>query len=59
MAEAHNNLAAGLTSLRKWDEAIAEARKALQLKPDFPLARNNLAWALEQKRLQRAQAGSK
>jgi len=59
LAEAHNNLAAGLASLGRWDEAIAEAREALRLKPDFALARNNLAWALEQNRLQRAEAGAR
>jgi Flp pilus assembly protein TadD len=44
-AEAHNNIAAGLAALGRWDEAILAAREALRLKPDFPLARNNLAWA--------------
>ena len=44
-AEAYNNIAASLASLRQWDEAIEAAHQALRLKPDFPLARNNLAWA--------------
>jgi tetratricopeptide (TPR) repeat protein len=44
-AEAYNNIAAGLASLHRWDEAITAAEEALKLKPDFPLARNNLAWA--------------
>lgn len=48
-AEAHNNIAAGLASLGRWDEAIAAAREALRLRPDFPLARNNLAWAEREK----------
>ncbi len=48
-AEAHNNIAANLASLRQWDEAIAEAREALRLEPDFPLAKNNLRWAENEK----------
>lgn len=46
------NLAAGLASLGRWDEAIAAAREALRLRPDFPLARNNLAWAEREKEQQ-------
>lgn len=49
-AEAHNNIAAALASLRQWDEAIKAAREALRLKPDYPLARNNLAWAEREKK---------
>ena len=48
-ALAWNNIAAGYESLHQWDEAIAAARKAIALKPDFQLARNNLAWSLQQK----------
>jgi hypothetical protein len=33
----------------RWDEAIEAAREALRLKPDFQLARNNLAWSESQK----------
>jgi hypothetical protein len=33
-----------------WDAAIEAARQALRIKPDFPLARNNLAWSLQQKK---------
>jgi tetratricopeptide (TPR) repeat protein len=48
-AEAYNNIAAGLASLKRWDEAIQAAREALRVNPDFPLARNNLAWAEAEK----------
>ena len=44
-AEAYNNIAAAHASLGQWDQAIQAAHEALRLKPDFPLARNNLAWA--------------
>ena len=43
------NLALGLAALGRWDEAIAAAREALRLRPDFQLARNNLAWAEREK----------
>ncbi|WP_160115279.1 tetratricopeptide repeat protein [Bryocella elongata] len=48
-AEAWNNIAAADASLRRWDAAIAAAQKAVALKPDFQLAKNNLAWALSEK----------
>jgi Flp pilus assembly protein TadD len=35
--------------LGDWDKAIEAASKALQLKPDYTLARNNLAWSISQK----------
>jgi hypothetical protein len=31
--------------LHRYDEAVGACKLALQLKPDFALARNNLAWA--------------
>jgi protein O-mannosyl-transferase len=49
LAEAYNNIAACSSSLKKWDDAIAAASAALRLRPDFQLARNNLAWAVQQK----------
>ena len=51
MAEAWNNIAADYEGLHRWDQAIAAAEKAIALKPDFQLAKNNLAWSLSQKRL--------
>ena len=53
-AEAWNNMAAGYASLHHWDEAIAAAQHAVALKPDFQLAKNNLAWALSEKEKARA-----
>jgi hypothetical protein len=47
-AIAWNDLAAGFECSRQWPSAIAAARHALQLQPDFQLARNNLNWSLEQ-----------
>jgi hypothetical protein len=40
------NIAAGHEALGEWDEAIAVA-----LKPNFQLAKNNLAWSRQQKAL--------
>jgi tetratricopeptide (TPR) repeat protein len=50
-AEAYNNIGAAYAALKIWDAAIQADQQALRLKPDFQLARNNLIWALEQKRL--------
>jgi tetratricopeptide (TPR) repeat protein len=50
-AEAYNNIAAGHQALGEWDEAIAAAQEAIRLRPDFQLARNNLAWSLRQRAL--------
>jgi tetratricopeptide (TPR) repeat protein len=46
-ADAHNNIAASAAALGLWDEAIQNAQQALRIRPDFPLARKNLAWALQ------------
>jgi len=43
-AEAYNNLAVAYLKLEKWDDAIRCAEEAVRLKPDFELAKNNLAW---------------
>ena len=48
-AEAWNNIAAANASLHRWDEAVTAAQHAVALKPDFQLAKNNLAWALSEK----------
>ena len=34
-----------------WDEAITAAKEAIRLKPDFQLAKNNLAWSESQKKI--------
>jgi tetratricopeptide (TPR) repeat protein len=48
-AEAWNNIAADNEALHRWDPAIAAAKKAIALRPDFQLAKNNLAWSISQK----------
>lgn len=48
-AVAYNNIAAAYGVLENWDMEIAACEKALQLKPDFQLAKNNLEWAKSQK----------
>jgi len=34
----------------KLDDAILNAQQALRIRPDFQLAKNNLAWALAEKK---------
>jgi tetratricopeptide (TPR) repeat protein len=43
-AEAYNNIGVSLLQLRKFDQAEAALNEAVRLKPDFELAKNNLAW---------------
>ena len=50
-AEAWNNIAAADEAMHRWQPAIDAARKAIALKPDFELAKNNLAWSLSQQKL--------
>lgn len=50
-AEAYTNIGAAYSALHLWDLAIQSAQQALTLEPEVTLAKNNLAWALEQKRL--------
>jgi Flp pilus assembly protein TadD len=45
-AEAHFQLARLLARQRRPAEALAHYRETLRLKPDWPEARNNLAWLL-------------
>jgi tetratricopeptide (TPR) repeat protein len=49
MAEAYNNIGYCSASLGNWDEGIKNTQEALVIKPDFPMARNNLAWMLQEK----------
>lgn len=44
-AAAWNNIAAARAAMQQWQEAADAAGRAVALKPDFVLARNNLAWA--------------
>ncbi|HMO01747.1 MAG TPA: hypothetical protein PKA79_01950 [Oligoflexia bacterium] len=48
-AEGYNNIAACNASLGRWDASIAAAEKALLIKPDYQLAKNNLEWAKKMK----------
>lgn len=48
-AEAYNLMAASYNSMQRWDEAIQAGLQAVNLKPDFQLARNNLLWSLAHK----------
>jgi protein O-mannosyl-transferase len=41
-AETHNNLCACYNALGKWSDAVKSCKRALELKPDFGLANNNL-----------------
>ena len=49
--EAYNNIAADYEDLHQWDPAIEAAKQALKLRPDFQLAKNNLAWSESQEKL--------
>jgi tetratricopeptide (TPR) repeat protein len=57
-AVGYNNLGTALNDEKKWDEAIVVLRRALELNPNFGLARNNLAWA-ESHKAQDASGGKK
>ena len=48
-AEAYNNLGVSYAGLQQWDEAIKNLQEAIRLRPDFQLARNSLAWILQEK----------
>jgi tetratricopeptide (TPR) repeat protein len=48
-AEAYNNLCASHNALKEWQPAIRACERAVALKPDFALARNNLAVAQAQR----------
>ena len=48
-AEAWNNIGADEAALHHWDAAVEADRKAIALRTDFQLAKNNLAWALQGK----------
>jgi len=52
-AEAYNNIGAAYAALRLWDPAIEADQQAVRLQPAMQLARNNLAWALQQKSLEK------
>jgi spermidine synthase len=43
---AHNNLGTVLAQVGRMPEAIVQYEQALRIKPDYPKARNDLAWML-------------
>lgn len=43
-ADAYNNLAVSLMALKQTDAAIEAVTQALRIRPDYQLAKNNLAW---------------
>jgi hypothetical protein len=45
------------SSMSRWDEGIKAAEEALRWKPDYQLARNNLAWARAQREKQKSGGG--
>ena len=47
--EAYTNIGAGYGSLGQWDEAIRNEDEALKLKPDYQLAKNNVALYMQEK----------
>ena len=51
----HNALGYALAAQKQYDQAIRHYRKALEAKPDYPVALNNLGHALE-RRQQRQEA---
>jgi uncharacterized protein (TIGR02996 family) len=52
-AEEWNNIAADNEALHRWDDAIAAAQRAISLKPNYQLAKNNLSWSLAQKAVEK------
>lgn len=45
-ASVYNSRSVASYSLGLWGQALADIGKALTLQPDFPMAKNNLAWML-------------
>jgi tetratricopeptide (TPR) repeat protein len=58
-AEAYNNIGVAYAQMQQWDDAIRNEEKAVALRPDFQLAKNNLAWARSQKAAQRQPGGAR
>jgi tetratricopeptide (TPR) repeat protein len=48
-ADAYNNICSAYNNLKKWDKAIEACNRAVELKPDFQLAKNNLQFAMQRK----------
>lgn len=52
-AEAYNTICAAYNQMRKWPDAIKACTKAIDLNPDYNLAKNNLAWATKHAAIER------
>jgi hypothetical protein len=52
-AETYNLMGAAYGRLQLWDESIGAARAAVRLRPEWAVARENLAWAVQQRQKQR------
>lgn len=52
-ADAWNNLCVAQTLLMNYEKGVSDCRRALALRPDYQLAKNNLNWAQDE--LQKAQ----
>jgi tetratricopeptide (TPR) repeat protein len=48
-ADAYVNIGAGYGAMGQWDQAIASEREAIRIRPDYQLAKNNLAWYTQEK----------
>jgi tetratricopeptide (TPR) repeat protein len=48
-ADAYNNIAVSYAALKNWDEAVKNVQEALRIRPDYQLARNNLAWFIKER----------
>jgi tetratricopeptide (TPR) repeat protein len=46
---AYNNLCSAYNSLKMWDKGIEACNKAIEIDPNFQLAKNNLNWAITSK----------
>lgn len=57
LANALNNMGACYAALGLLDDAIRSDSAAVRIQPDHQLAKNNLAWALQQKKLRTTHAG--
>jgi tetratricopeptide (TPR) repeat protein len=49
LPDAYSNMAVSYLALRKYDEGIQAAQEAIRLRPDYELAKNNLAWIQREK----------
>jgi len=47
VAPAYNNMCIAYGELKKWNKAIDACRRAVELNPDFQLAKNNLDWVVK------------